>query len=134
MELSLDCDFRYTDDPEISVLVQSPLTGFETTTYAFIDTGAQRSLLDMRILRDIGHSDIPMERLSLYGVGGGQVAVELFRIRISLLGEPALTAELPLAFSEDVESGSGNLIGLDVLQHFDFGLAHRDRLGYLGRR
>jgi hypothetical protein len=29
--------------------------------------------------------------------------------------------------------GTGNLIGLDVLAHFDFGLSHRDRLGYLGR-
>ena len=134
MELSLDFNFRYTDDPEISVLVQSPLTGFETTTYAYIDTGAQRSLLDLRILRDIGHPATPVERLSLYGVGGGQVAVELFSIRISLLGEPALTTELPLAFGEDIESGAGNLIGLDVLEHFDFALAHQDRLGYLGRR
>jgi hypothetical protein len=27
----------------------------------------------------------------------------------------------------------GNLIGLDVLEHFDFAISHRERLGYLGR-
>ncbi len=27
----------------------------------------------------------------------------------------------------------GNLIGLDVLEHFDFWLSHRERVGYLGR-
>ena len=26
-----------------------------------------------------------------------------------------------------------NLMGLDVLEHFDFALSHRQRTGYLGR-
>jgi hypothetical protein len=33
-----------------------------------------------------------------------------------------------------VEQSHGNLLGLDVLEHFDFGLAHGDRLGFLTRR
>jgi hypothetical protein len=134
MDLTLDFEFHYLDDPRISVTVRSPSSGLENTTFAFVDTGAQRSLFDTRILRHIRHHELPLRRSALFGVGGGQVEVGIYQIAITLLGQPALSVALPLAFADNVESDAGNLIGLDVLEHFDFDFAHADRLGYLGRR
>jgi hypothetical protein len=54
-------------------------------------------------------------------------------MRLALLDRSDLVVTLPIAFAEGIERSTGNLIGLDVLEHFEFALAHRDRLGYLGR-
>ncbi len=50
-----------------------------------------------------------------------------------LLDEPDLQITVEAAFAPEVELTFGNLIGLDVLEHFDFALSHRERIGYLGR-
>lgn len=55
------------------------------------------------------------------------------QVTLRLLDEPDLEISLPVLFGETGQGRLGNLIGLDVLEHFDFGLSHAKRLGYLGR-
>jgi hypothetical protein len=49
------------------------------------------------------------------------------------LDEDELSLRLPVAFAPIQATTAGNLLGLDVLSHFDFALSHSQRLGYLGR-
>jgi hypothetical protein len=54
-------------------------------------------------------------------------------VEIKLLGLDALSSVLELRFVPGIEEQLGNLLGLDVLSFFDFGLSHANRVGYLGR-
>jgi hypothetical protein len=88
----------------------------------------------MTIAQTIG---LPLEDAritTVYGVGGLAREVRLAEVTLRLLGQPDLEVRVEVGFAPDVDLGTGNLIGLDVLEHFDFALAHADRLGYLGRR
>jgi hypothetical protein len=39
-----------------------------------------------------------------------------------------------VAFAPEIENTLRNLLGLDILEHFDFGLLRGNRTGYIGRR
>jgi len=55
------------------------------------------------------------------------------RWRFIPLNEPELRVIVRAGFVEMGSPALGNLIGLDVLEHLDFGLSHAQRLGYLRR-
>jgi hypothetical protein len=71
--------------------------------------------------------------VSIRGVGGATLEARLITVELALLTERDLTITLPVAFATIDGLGVGNLIGLDVLEHFDFALSHSQRTGYLGR-
>ena len=121
----------YFREPIIAVTLASP-AGYERRE-ALIDTGSELSLFDEWIALSLG---LDLERLppvTLSGVGGLLREARLAQVTLMLLDRNELRATLDVAFAADVELTLGNLIGLDVLEHFDFGLSHRERLGYLGR-
>jgi hypothetical protein len=62
------------------------------------------------------------------------VARRLALVELHLLDNPALRVATEIAFAPDITLTLGNLVGLDVLEHFDFGLTHAGRIGYLSRR
>jgi hypothetical protein len=90
-------------------------------------------LFDEAVGRQLGLDLAILPVLNISGVGGLTREARLAEVTIRLLDNPDLSATVEVALAPDVELGHGNLIGLDVLEHFDFGLAHRQRLGYLGR-
>jgi hypothetical protein len=91
-------------------------------------------LFDSRFADELDISMDGLPRIAISGVGGLVREANLAEVTLRLLGHPDLELRLEVAFAPDVELLHGNLIGLDVLEHFDFALAHADRLGYLGRR
>ena len=103
-------------------------------TEALIDTGTELSLFDQSVAHLIGLNLENAPTITVYGVGGLARDVRLSEVTLRLLGLPDLEVRLQVGFAPDIDLGTGNLIGLDVLEHFDFALAHADRLGYLGRR
>jgi hypothetical protein len=91
-------------------------------------------LFDAGIAADLG---IDLDRLPtsiLSGVGGLLREASLAEVTLRLLDHPDMEVRLEVPFAPYVELLHGNLIGLDVLEHFDFALAHADRVGYLARR
>jgi hypothetical protein len=101
---------------------------------AYIDAGADRSIFDRRILSRLGVTAEPVEVARFRGGGGGALIAEFCDLRLALLDRSDLSVTLPIAFAEGIETSTGNLIGLDVLTYFDFGLSHFERLGYISRR
>jgi hypothetical protein len=134
MPPKLDAEFTYQTNPRIPLRLAARSGQASVLVYAFIDTGADRSLFDLRILYDLNATEGPIDRGSFGGAGGGRLDVDFYDVELSLLDRRELGVSLPIAFAVGVERSVGNLIGLDVLEHFDFALSHRDRLGYLGRR
>jgi aspartyl protease len=103
----------------------------EVTTEALIDTGADVSLFDARFASKLEIDLDPLPHIALSGVGGLLREASVAEVTLRLLDAPALEVRLEVAFASDVESIHGNLIGLDVLEHFGFGLSHNHRVGYL---
>ena len=125
--------FLYYGAPSIQVRVSSESRGATVRRYAFIDTGAEVSLFDLSIATEIGLDVEDAPTIGVSGVGGLIREAMLAEITLELLGEPELSVTLEVAFAPDVEQMHGNLLGLDVLEHFEFGLSHIERLGYLNR-
>jgi predicted aspartyl protease len=128
----LEFEFSYVDGPIISVVIRSLQTGLTFSTDAWIDTGAEISVFDEVVARLVGLDLTGAPTGSVVGIGG-QTAGRLAEVELLLLGEPELSAVPRVAFVRDQETALGNLLGLDVLSQFDFGLSHAQRLGYLGR-
>ncbi|HLG11392.1 MAG TPA: aspartyl protease family protein [Dehalococcoidia bacterium] len=126
-------EFFYPNQPTISVRVLSRATGSSRVISALVDTGADVSLFDSLLAERLGLRLDPARRIVVEGVGGSRVDAALVEVEVRLLDEEELTVTLPVAFAPAQATTVGSLIGLDVLAHFDFGLSHRDRLGYLGR-
>jgi hypothetical protein len=124
--------FSYIRYPVIPILVRAPDSGQERVEPALIDTGADLSIFDATVARrlrlDLGHAP----QVTLAGVGG-RIPGHILEVDLVLLGEPELTISLPVAFVPGFAERLNNLIGRDVLEHFDFALMHSQRLGYLGR-
>jgi hypothetical protein len=97
-----------------------------------IDTGADISLFGYSIALGLGLDMDALPVVSITGVGGLVREARMVRVRLLLLNDSELNVEAEIAFAPDVEQTHGNLIGLDVLEHFDF-ISHAERLGYLGR-
>ncbi len=134
MPPKLDVAFSYDFNPTVTLRVTSPRTGASVTVRAIIDTGADRSVLDSFILQDIDPDAEMTGATSFTGAGGAAVDVAFYEVELALLDRDDMRVTLPIAFAFGLRRSVGHLIGLDVLEHFDFALAHRDRLGYLGRR
>jgi predicted aspartyl protease len=134
MALNLEFEFLYATVPRITVSLRSPTTGRLGITSALVDTGAEISLFDLTIANRIGVELSPAdEEVTISGVGGGYLRARLGAVEIALLAEPDLATTIPVAFATIEGLGIGNLVGLDVLSRFDFGISHSERLGYLGR-
>ena len=63
---------------------------------------------------------------------GGNILVREAGVDLQLLGQADLAVVMPLSFAANVQTVSGNLLGLDVLAFFDFGLSHANRTIHLG--
>jgi hypothetical protein len=110
----------------------APNTGVGKLIRAHIDTGAQITILDHSVARDIEMDLSSARTVDLTGLGG-QVEGRAAEVELRLLDQPELTLRLEVVFVERMSPRLGNLISLDVLEHFDLGLPHRQRIGYLGR-
>ena len=133
MPLNLEFEFWYLDEPEIGLRLRSPDTGRDVFTSAILDTGADVSLFDDLLANQLGIDLSRARSIPFRGIGGQTMEARQANVEVILLEEPDLSASVTLAFSPRQTLILGILIGLDVLAHFDFGLSHRDRLGYLGR-
>ena len=133
MPLNFDFEFFYPSLPRITVVLTSLESGRSGRTGALLDTGAEVTLFDSSVAQRLGIDLARAAAIPVSGVGGALSDAKLATVQLALLGEPDLTVSLPVAFASIEGLAVGNLIGLDVLSHFDFGLSHRDRLGYLGR-
>jgi predicted aspartyl protease len=134
MALSLQFEFTYDSEPFIPVTVTTTTTtDRQITIRALIDTGAQATLLDQEIARILGVDLAGAQTAPVSGIGGN-LSVRFAEVTLLLLEEPSLDTQVMVAFAPQLGSTLGNLIGLDVLAHFDFGLSHASRLGYLGKQ
>jgi hypothetical protein len=124
MPLNLTFESTYLIGPFIDITLRSIETGLEADTLAIVDTGAQVSLFDDALAQRLG--------IDL----GSAVPTRICRtttVELRLLGEAQLLVVLPVAFATGVQTEIGNLLGLDVLEYFDFGLSHVNRTIQLGR-
>ncbi len=125
--------FLYFDEPVVNLRLMNPTNASSRIFDAQIDTGADVSVFDLEVARVLG-IDLTNARIqSLQGIGASVSEAHLAEVELILLDDPDLAVRLPIAFLPNLdESGLSNLIGLDVLAHFDFGLSHADRIGYFG--
>lgn len=132
MVLNQTYEFEYDFEPLILVRLLSPSTKRETTTHAVVDTGASRTVFDIKLAANlnIDLSDAPARHLQ--GIEGTLIAAKVAEVELWLLDESDLALVFPAAFVPDVEHTVGNLIGLDVLSQFDLGLQHGLLKGTLG--
>jgi hypothetical protein len=133
MLLTLQFEFEYPFEPAVSLRVRAPGTGRSRLVSAYIDTGADRTVLDQLILHDIGLEPTDGQPISLMGLGGFCRRSIVLDIELLLLDQEALFIRMPVAFAARQATQVGNLLGLDLFQSFDLGIPHRQRLGYPGR-
>ena len=133
MPLNFQFEFAYLFEPVMSFRIRSPLSGRSALAEAHLDTGADRTILDSRIAHRIGLDLQSAPTVTLMGLGGGAVEAAILDVELFLLDEEELHLRASVAFAPLQAIQVGNLVGLDLLEHFDFGLSHRQRLGYLGR-
>ena len=131
MPPNFEFEFFYLRRPTLSVGVRNR-AGRSGITTALLDTGADVTLIDLTVAEQLGLSlDLPPIRIS--GVGGSITEARRAEVELRLLNESDLSLTIPVAFAPIRGLGIGNLIGLDVLSHFDFGISHSTLTGYLGR-
>jgi uncharacterized membrane protein len=133
MPVNLDFEFFYPLQPVIAVSIRSAVGPRFYQTGAYLDTGAEVTLFDTTVAVRAGIDITAGRQVTIIGVAGDRIAASLTTVTLRLLDEPELEVTLPVAFGSTGDRGFGNLIGLDVLEHFDFAISHRERLGYLGR-
>jgi hypothetical protein len=133
MPLVLDFEFYYPLQPTIAVSLSSIGQNLFFRTGAVIDTGAEISLFDLSIASRAGIDLTSARSVTIAGIAGDQLVAKTVPMTLRLLDEQDLELTQPVAFCDVGSRGIGNLIGLDVLEYFDFGLSHREHLGYLGR-
>jgi hypothetical protein len=133
MPVNLTFEFFYPRQPIIAVSLRSPGEDRLFRTGAYLDTGAEVTFFDSTVAVRAGIDTAASHHVTIRGIAGHRITAALATVTLHLLDEPELAITLPIAFGSASERSFGNLIGLDVLEHFDFALAHRERLGYLGR-
>ena len=126
--------FRYIGNPSLSVAISEVGSASSILVPAYLDTGSDRSLFDSRILRSLRIESEPVEVAAFRGGGGGRLIAEFYEVHLALLDHSDLSVTLPIAFADGIEDSTGNLLGLDLLIHFDFALSHFERLGHIVRR
>ena len=100
---------------------------------AFIDTGAEATILDSTVAVQLGPDLEISDRYNVAGLGGRITTVPSARVEIQIMAVPELSGIVNALFLDNFEVLHGNLIGLDLLESIDFGLSHRDRIMYFGR-
>lgn len=134
MALNIPSSFDYPPGipPRLSVRITADATSRVALGRAFVDTGADGTLLDIQIANRLRLNLDSAPVVLLGGVGGGETEAKSALVVLELADNPALRMEVSVVFAPGVEATCGNLIGLNVLQHFDFALQHSVRRGYLG--
>ena len=123
---------NYETWPMVSIRISDPETGANSDLEAMIDTGADITILDLTVARQLGVDFTGAEHAGIRGIGGRIQDVPIIQIEISILGADDLTATVRAAFVENASSTFGNLIGLDALESIDFGLSHAERRAFFG--
>ena len=129
----LDFEFLYRDEPILLVSVGDLLNSARVFALGLIDTGAQISLFEHSIAARLGIDLTNAPSVRIRSIEGTLSVARRAEVDIRLLDEPDLAVRLSIAFAQRQYLGLRNLIGLDVLEFFDFGLSHSARLGYIGR-
>jgi hypothetical protein len=130
--VNLSYPFYYEAWPEITVIVHSAASGLTNEYQALLDTGAQVTVFDTGVADYLSIDLSNLERFSVSVVGGQHVEARIAPVRLALLQLPELTIELDVVFADGIASSTGNIIGLDILAHFDLALSHRQKMGFLG--
>jgi hypothetical protein len=133
MPLNAPIEFLYHREPVIDVSVSAGSSGRSFRTTALLDTGANLSLFDDRIASRIGLDLADAPTIVVRGLSGDIQEVRLASVELRLLIQDDLHVFSQVGFASHLDEIAGNLIGLDVLASFDFGLSHANRVGYLGR-
>lgn len=132
MALNQSYEFDYDFEPLIFVRVLSTSSARETTAHAVIDTGASRTVFDVKLAAELGIDLTNVPTRHLQGIEGVPIVASVAEVELWLLDEPELSLIFPAAFVPDIDETVGNLIGLDVLSQFDLGLQHGLLRGTLG--
>ncbi len=108
---SYDYDFSYSPSaPVVEIEVTSDVSHTAVTLIAFIDSGADATMLPFEILQQLQAEE--METRYLRTVTGKRIAVDLYRvaIRIGVYHFPAIRAVA-------TDSPTEIILGRDVLNH-----------------
>jgi predicted aspartyl protease len=130
--MNLDFGFTYQEDPVVPLLIIHPETRVAISIFAFLDTGAEATMLDESVASRLGLDLSDAPTVALRGLGGRSQG-KVGHVELQLLESAELAVSLDVAFVVDIESSLGNLLGLDLLSEFDLGLSHKHRQGFLGR-
>jgi len=126
-------EFFYFTKPRIPVGLGTASNDLQANAQVLLDTGAEISLFDMRLAVELGIDFRNAPSIRVHGVTVDSIEVLLATVEVRLLGLSELAAVVEVGFVEALLQTAENIIGLDVLEHFEFGLSHSQRLGYLGR-
>lgn len=132
MALNQDFDFEYEFEPYVPVRLICDDTGRETVAQALLDTGASITVFDLSLASELGLDLDNAPVRYVMGIEGTRQGARIAEIEVWLLDEPDLSLTFLAAFAPGINDTVGNLIGLDVLSHFDLGLQHGLRRGSLG--
>jgi predicted aspartyl protease len=119
-------EHRYEDWPSIPCRIANPRNGSWVRSLLGIDTGADVTILDERLARELG-IDLNQPTVSIRGYGG--------RIQ----GHPAIVDVVPLSmdelrirveaiFAPNLDDEIGSVLGLDYFAFVDLLLAHSNNL------
>ena len=133
MALNIPIVFSYgqAEPPSIAIVVIAP-SGRRHTVDVILDSGAEGTLLDIEVAEALRLDLTNARTISISGVGGAGGEARIVELDVELLGRGDLAGRITVAFASDVADTFGNLLGLNALSHFDLGLQHSIRRGYLG--
>jgi predicted aspartyl protease len=123
---------RYDDVPSIPLIVRHGQAGNDVQIEAYIDTGADGTLLDETIAQALGIDLSAGNPARVRGVGGGFLPGRMALIELVFEREETLIVPVVATFAAGVLESVGNLLGLDVWTALDLGLSHSTRSVYLG--
>jgi hypothetical protein len=115
------------------VRISSLQSGLSVVRHALIDTGTQVTLFDDSVAFDLGLDLADAITDNISGLEGMLREARLASVELCLLDRAELSTSLEVGFAADLERTLGNLLRLDALEGFDFGLSHARRTGYLSR-
>lgn len=132
MVLNLGFEFSYTQRPQVRVRLRHADAWVDNI--AMLDTGAAISLFDDEIAYLFGLAPQSAERhVSVVGVGGTIQRVPCWTLEVAVLPEASrLATSILIGMTPGLGKLTGNLLGRGFLEAFHFGLAHRERVLYLG--
>ena len=130
--MNLAYENRYDREPSVPIRVRYTLTGREVVVDAVVDTGSNVTMLEGWLAGFLGLDLGSADQANVVGVGGVLAGVAMAEVEIQVLRRPELSTFVVAAFLPTDAPPMGSLIGTDVLEHLDFGLAHSNRMLYFG--